>query len=54
MKTIIFKYRRGWNDVIEEEMEFKDGVTEAEIEGAFADWMISQIVDSCTWYEKEE
>lgn len=53
-KTIIFKYNRGWNDTIEEEIEFDVDATEEEINKEYADWMIEQISDSCTWYEKEK
>ena len=56
MKKIIFKYQRDFSghDVVEEEVEFDDDATEEEINGEFANWMIEQISDSCTWYEKED
>ena len=56
MKTIVFKYTRDFNghDIVKEEFEFKDDVTEKQINDVYTFWMISQITDSCTWYEKEE
>jgi hypothetical protein len=52
-KIIIFKYNRGWNDVIKEEIEFDVDATDVEIDEAYSTWMIGHIADSCTWYEKE-
>jgi len=54
-KTIVFKYRYGHNDseIITEEHEFDDDVTEDEINEAYIEFMLQQVSDSCTWYEKE-
>ncbi|MFO1442885.1 hypothetical protein KDN24_06605 [Bacillus sp. Bva_UNVM-123] len=56
MKTIIFKYQRDFSghDVVVEEVEFDDDATEQEINDEFANWMIEQICDSCSWCEKED
>lgn len=53
MKIVIFKYNRGWNDVIEEEHEFDDYATEEEINEVYVDWMLEKVSDNFTWYEKE-
>lgn len=53
MKTIVFKYNRGFNDTIEEEFEFEDDVKEEEIDQEFQFWLWQLICDSVTWYEKK-
>jgi hypothetical protein len=53
MKVIVFSYSKGWNDLIEEEFEFENDVTEEEIGKEFEEWIWNLIGDNCSWYEKE-
>lgn len=54
MRTIIFKHNRGIGSTpTEEEFEFKDDVTDAEIHKEFEEWVWQQIGDYVTWYDKE-
>lgn len=54
MKTIVFKYTRGFNDIVEEEVEFDDNATEEEINQEFHNWVWESIIgDHVTWYEKK-
>ena len=55
-KIIIFKHRQGFrsDDYYEEEMEFEDDATEEEINEAYINWIIQEVGDNFTWYEKEE
>jgi hypothetical protein len=52
LKTIIFTYSRGWNDVIEEEFEYEEDVTEEEIQKDFEEWVWNEIGDLFNWHEK--
>lgn len=52
-KIIVFKHNRGKNDVIVEEIEFDVDATEEVINEEYIDWIIEQVGDSFTWYEKE-
>lgn len=55
-KIIIFKHRDGLrrDDYYEEEFEFEDDATEEEINEAYINWIIQEVGDNFTWYEKEE
>lgn len=55
-KTIVFSHSlRGWGEQnkVTEEFEFDIEATEEEINKEFADWVWQQVMDHCTWYEKE-
>jgi hypothetical protein len=54
VKTIIFKHYRGWNDVIEEEFEYEEDVTDEQINKDFEDWIWNEIGDSFSWRVKED
>jgi len=53
MKKIVFEYSKGWNDTIIDILEYKDNVTEEEIQQDFEEWVWNIIGDSMTWYEEE-
>ncbi|MGG3890301.1 hypothetical protein [Metabacillus fastidiosus] len=54
MRIIVFKYTRGFNDIVEEEVEFENDVTEEEINKEFESWVWERVIgDHVTWYEKE-
>ena len=55
-KIIVFKHSTGFSsdEFYEEEMEFHDDVTEEEITEAYIEWVMQEVGDEFTWYEKEE
>lgn len=52
MKKVIFKCGENMNHY-EEEMEFDDNTTEEEINEAWLNWVLEQVLDNYTWYYKE-
>jgi hypothetical protein len=56
LKTIVFRHRTGFreDDFYEEEMTFKDNATEDEIRESYVDWILQEVEDHFSWYEKEE
>ena len=51
MKEIKFVYSRGWNDIIEEIIEFEDDASDDGIEEAFGEWVWEQVGDQFSWEE---
>lgn len=52
MKTVVFEYEKGWNDIEKEEMEYENDATDEEIQEDFEEWIWNIIGDRCNWYEK--
>lgn len=54
MKTIVFRWRYdiGEHAVEEEEIEFDNDATEAEITKEYEEWVWSRVGEQFTWYEK--
>lgn len=55
IRTIVFHHRRGLSDhdIYEEEREFDVNTTDEEINEEYIEWVLEQIGDNFTWYEKE-
>ncbi|WP_179123895.1 hypothetical protein [Paraliobacillus ryukyuensis] len=53
MRSVIFRFQRGWGDEITEEFEYEEETTDDEIEEDFKDWIWEFIGDNCSWDDKE-